>query len=194
MGHKIPQIAAVATRDPFFSPMFWCPFPLTFPPTTSTLTFLLRSSDEGTDPKLKTLSSWSLWRQKNQMVFVQTAVFWRFEMLMLVIFVWFLEAKKAYPQVIFFTFITKRPAWTSLPYVAKIVGFKNPPPLFAQHVAMYSLKLTDIDSEKWLGEAFPFGFRPIFSRFREGDLHVNTFPCHLLKPFQRVRTDGYFMC
>jgi len=32
---------------------------LSSPPTTSTLTFKLRSSDEGTDPKLKNFSSWS---------------------------------------------------------------------------------------------------------------------------------------
>ena len=48
------------TTCPFFPPCFGVPFSGSFlPPTTSTLTFLLRSDDEGTDPKLKNFSSWS---------------------------------------------------------------------------------------------------------------------------------------
>ena len=55
---------------PFFPHALLSLFRLTFPPpTTSTLNFWLRLSDEGTDPKLKTFSSWSLWRQKNRMGF-----------------------------------------------------------------------------------------------------------------------------
>lgn len=101
-GSQNPADRSSCNVGPIFSPNVLVSLSVDLSPTTSTLTFLLRSSDEGTDPKLKTFSSWSLWRQKNQMVFVQTAVFWRFEMLMLVIFVWFLEAKKGVSRSDFF--------------------------------------------------------------------------------------------